>query len=205
MNASRSAARAAAAPGVSDTGTVASDVQERPAPAKKKRGRETAGDMLRSLGVVMVLVVTMWFLAQPPDSDEAELRTVDPSRDVASFTDDVPSAPVPTGLPERWRTTSSTLDADGLRIGYVTPDGEYAEYAASTLPAEEFLPDVTGDGARPLEPVQVGGEAWEQYREGDGSVSLVRSYGDVLVVVGSTRATADVAELEVLAGSLRTP
>ncbi len=189
---------------MSDTGGVPSDVQERPAPAKKKRGRETAGDMLRSLAVVMVLVVMMWWLAQPPDDDEQPLRTVDPSTDVAAFTADVPSAPVPTGLPEQWRSTSSTLGAGSLRIGWVTPDGEYAEYAASTAPGDEFLEDIAGAKAEQVEPLQVDGEAWEQYREADGSLSLVRSYGEALVVVGSKRATADVAELEALAGSLRT-
>ena len=172
-------------------------------PAERKRGRETAGDMLRSLGVVMVLVVLMWFLAQPPDSDEQPLRTVDPSADVAAFTADVPSVPVPTGLPGQWRSTSSTRVADGLRIGYVTPDGEYAEYAASTLPAEEFVPGITGEKAERLEPVQVDGQRWERYREADGSVSLLRSYGSTLVVVGSKRATASSAELEALAGSLQ--
>jgi hypothetical protein len=159
--------------------------------------------MLRSLGVVMVLVVLMWFLAQPPDSDEQEVRTVDPFADVAAFTADVPSAPVPAGLPEQWRSTSSTLGADSLRIGWVTPDGEYAEYAASTQPAEEFLPDITGK-ARRLEPLRVAGQTWEQYREADGSLSLVRPYGPALVVVGTSRATAGVAELEVLADSLET-
>jgi hypothetical protein len=182
---------------------VPSDVRERPVPAKKKRGRESAGDMFRSLGVVMVLVLLMWFLAQPPDSDEQELRTVDPSPDVAAFTADVPAAPVPTGLPASWRSTSSTLGAGSLRIGWVTPDGEYAEYAASTQPAEELLPDVTGAKAERVEPLQVDGQSWEQYREADGSVSLVRAYGPALVVVGTRRGTADVAELEVLAGSLR--
>ena len=68
--------------------------------------------MLRSLGVVMVLVLLMWFLAQPPDSDEQELRTVDPSADVAAFSADVPAAPAPAGLTEQWRSTSSTLSAD---------------------------------------------------------------------------------------------
>ena len=92
----------------------------------------------------MVLVVLMWFLAQPPDDDEQALRTVDPSADVAAFQADVPSVPAPAGLPEQWRSTSSTLTADGLRIGWVTPDGEYAEYAASTLPADEALPDLDG-------------------------------------------------------------
>jgi hypothetical protein len=184
---------------------VPSELRERPAPAKKKRGRETAGDMLRSLGVVMVLVVLMWFLAQPPDEDERELRTVDPSADVSAFAADVPSAPVPTGLPGQWRPTSSTLGDGSLRIGWVTPDGDYAEYAASTAPAEEFLPAITGDKAVRGERRQVDGQSWEQYREADGSVSLVRPYGSALVVLGSKRATADVAELEVLAGHLVAP
>ena len=171
---------------------------------KKQRGRETAGDMIRSLAVVMVLVLLMWWLAQPPDSDEQPLRTVDPSGDVAAFQADVPTAPAPAGLPEGWRATSSTLTADGLRIGWVTPDGEYAEYAASTAPSEETRPGLTGDKARQVEPLQVDGSPWDRYEEADGSVSLVRTYGTTLVVVGTTRATADVAELEVLAGSLRT-
>ena len=65
-------------------------LQDSPAPpgaqavVRKKRGRESAGDMLRSLGVVLVLVVLMWFLAQPPDSDEQRVRVVDPTTDVAS-------------------------------------------------------------------------------------------------------------------------
>ena len=175
-----------------------------PAAVRKKRGRETAGDMFRSLGVVMVLVVLMWFLAQPPDSDEQGVRVVDPASDVAAFTTDVPTAPVPGGLPDSWRATSSTLGQDGLRIGYVTPGGEYAEYAASTAPAADFVPDVAGVKARRLAPREVDGQTWEQYRDGDGSLSLVRAYGEVTVVVGSSRASSTLAELEELAGSLAT-
>ena len=96
-----------------------------PATPRTKRGRETAGDMLRSLGVVMVLVVVMWFLAQPPDSDEQSVRVVDPTPDLAAFTADVPTASVPQGLDDAWRPTSSTLSAQALRIGYVTPDDEH--------------------------------------------------------------------------------
>ena len=189
---------------------MANEVVDQPAPsgasapAKKKRGRETAGDMLRSLGVVLVLVVLMRFLAQPPDSDEQRVRQVDPSADVAAFTTDVPNAPVPARLPDAWRPTSSTVTPDALRIGYVTPDGEYAEYSASTAPAAEFVPEVTGRRASRLGMHVVDGQTWEQYRDRDGSLSLVRSYGPVHVVVGTQRATSTLAELEVLAGSLST-
>ena len=186
------------------------DVMDSPAPpgapaaVRKKRGRETAGDMLRSLGVVLVLVVGMWFLAQPPDSDEQQVRVVDPAPDVAAFTADVPTAPVPDDLPSSWRPTSSTLTSGGLRIGYVTPDDQYAEYAASTGPAPQFVRDTTGAKATRLGAREIAGQSWESYRDPDGSLSLVRSYGPVVVVVGSSRANSSLAELEVLAGSLTT-
>ena len=174
-----------------------------PAPVRK-RGRESAGDMLRSLGVVLVLVVLMWFFAQPPDSDEQRVRVVDPSPDIAAFTADVPTAPVPEGLPESWRPTSSTYTPDALRIGYVTPEDEYAEYSASTAPAGEFVRDATGRRATRLGPREIAGQTWQQYRDPDGSLSLVRSYGPVNVVVGTQRASSTLAELEVLVESLAT-
>jgi hypothetical protein len=171
---------------------------------QRKHGRETAADMLRSLAVIMLLVVPMWFLAQPPDSDEQRVRVVDPAGDVAAFRAEVPQAPVPAALPEEWQPTSSTLqaDPDALRIGYVTPDGEYAEYAASTDERPELLAELTGEKAAQLDPVQVDGASWQQYRDGDGSLSLVRSYGPAVVVVGSLRSTAQLPELQALAASL---
>ncbi len=173
-------------------------------PAKKKRGRETATDMVRSLGVVFALVVPVWFFAQAPDSDEAEIRVIDPSQSIAAFAADVPVAPVPGALPQGWRATSSTYEgaAGTLRVGWVTPEEQYAEYAASTASREEFLERVVGKDVERLAPVTVDGKDWQQFREQDGSLSLTRSFGDATVVVGSQRATAGLAELEVLLRSL---
>ena len=173
-------------------------------PAKKKRGRETATDMVRSLAVVFALVVPVWFFAQAPESDEAEIRVVDPSQSIAAFAADVPTVPVPGPLPEDWRATSSAYGgaAGTLRVGWVTPQEQYAEYAASTGPREEFFEQVVGDDVERLAPVTVDGVAWEQYRQTDGSLSLTRSFGRATVVVGTQRATAGLAELEVLLRSL---
>lgn len=185
-------------PRLLDNGAVTAEVV-----TKKKRGRESAGDMVRSLGLVLAGVAVIWFFAQPPDSDEQALRTVDPSRDFAAFTLDAATAPVPQDLPAQWRPTSSTRTGGppALRVGYVTPAGQYAEYAASTEPAATFLPTFTGEGER-LGAVEVAGVDWEQYRDDDGSLSLVREYGPVTVVLGSTRGTASLEELRVLAGAL---
>ncbi len=173
---------------------------EQPGP---KRGRETAADMVRSLGLVLAGVLAIWYLAQPPDSDSQELRVVSPDADVAAFTADEPQAAVPGELPERWRPTSTQLTDEPrrLRIGYVTPSDQYAEYAASTAPRADAVAELTGRRER-LEPVTVDGVEWEQYRDRDGSLSLVRAYGPVTVVIGTLRSTAPLAELEVLARGL---
>ncbi len=172
------------------------------APKKSKRGRETALDMVRSLGLVILVIVPVWLLARAPSSDEAEIRVVDPSQAVEAFTRDAPGVPVPGELPAGWQATSATYDgaARSLRVGWVTPEEEYAEFAAGAAPG--LLEELVGDAAV-LDLVVVDGVAWEQRRDADGSLSLSRSYSGVTVVVGTSRATADRAELEVLLRALR--
>ena len=191
---------------VPDNGSVTTSTPAPTAPptAKRKRGRESAADMVRSLGLVLLLVVALWFFAQPPDSDEAAIRVVDPAPDVAAWTSAVPDAPVLAPLPDGWRPTSSRLGRapDRLSIGHVTPADQYAEFAASTGPVAEFVAESTGK-ARRTGSVDVRGTAWESYEDDDGSVSLVRTFDGVTVVVGTLRATASLEELSVLAAAVR--
>lgn len=167
---------------------------------KKKRGRESAGDMVRSLGLVLVIVVVVFFLAQPPESDERAVRVVDPTGDVRSFAQTHPGVPVPTVTPTGWRATVTDSGRDQLRVGWVTPAGTYVEYAASTAPPEEFVRDLTG-AAPQVGRVDVAGTAWAEHSEGS-STSLVLSAGGATVIVGTLRANASVADLRLLAGAL---
>ena len=173
-------------------------------PEGKRRGRETATDMVLSLTVVMVLVVMIFVLAQPPASDQQEIRAVDPTSDIAGFAEAVPSVPVPEAAPTDWTPTSSqfVVEDDRLRVGYVTAGGRYAEYAATAGLREDVLKEFVGDGQQ-LDPVDVDGVVWEQRVDQDGSLSLLREVGPVTVVVGTLRSSADLDELRLLAGSLR--
>ena len=183
--------------------TPGSATPGRTAPAKKKsRGRETAGDMIRSIGLIMIVVVPIWFLARPPSGDAEKIRVVDPTSDITAFAQAVPGAPVPGPLPPDWRATSSTLDPGALRVGWVTPSGQYAEYAASTGSAAAFLPGITGSD-RAVGSFRIGTVTWQQYTDGDGHTSLVREQAGATVVVGGVRETTTLEELSSLAGDVR--
>ncbi len=170
-----------------------------PEHAKKKRGRESALDMVRSLGLILLIIIPVWFLAQPPASDVKPIRVVDPTADIRSFAQAAPGVPVPGMLPAGWRATSSTLEPGSLRIGWVTPTEQYAEYAAGTGPDTVAL---TGRGNE-VGTFVVAGVTWRQFADGDGHTSLLRTAGGGTVVVGGVRETATLDELRVLAAAVR--
>lgn len=169
---------------------------------KEKRSRQSAADMVRSLGLVMLLVLVVFFFARPPSSDAKKIRVVDPTSDVQAFAAKAPGGALPRTMPSTWRSTVSSFDPDTneLRIGWVTPAGHYAEYAAVTHAPPVFVTDITGQAPR-TGTVDIDGVTWQEYRK-DKAISLVREYGATTVVLGTLRDTASLDELRVLAGRL---
>lgn len=157
--------------------------------------------MVRSLGIVLAGVILLWFFARVPQAEMA-IRAVDTSPPISGFLAAAPGAPVPTDVPGGYTPTSATGEAGTLRIGYVTPEGEYAEYAASTAPRDMFLDDITGSGA-PVGEVEVAGSTWEQWAGRDDTTSLVRQVGETTVVIGGERETATFGEVRDLAVTVR--
>src|SRR5947209_269901 len=111
--------------------------------AKRERGRESAGDMVRSLGLVLLIVGFVFFFAQPPHSDAKKIRVVDPTEDIAAFSSSVPAGAVPKTMPTGWLSTVSDFEDDVLRVGWNTPHKQYAEYAATGRPSASFVADLT--------------------------------------------------------------
>jgi hypothetical protein len=170
--------------------------------AKRKRGRESVMDMVRSLGVVMLIVGALFLFARAPHSDEKKIRVVDPTADVQAFSVTVPGGAVPRTMPADWKCTVTQYDRDKsvLRVGWNTPAGNYAEYAAAPHAPPAFLRDYTDDAPQ-AGTLDIGGTSWSEHRRGR-AISLVHVYGTTTVVLGTLRDTATLDELRVLAGRL---
>ena len=180
----------------------------------KKRGYETAGDMLRSMLPIVIIVLVFAAFCVPRGSQRDP--RIDPAPDIIAAADAVDFDVVaPEGLSDEWVATSSRLlragdseggDPEGLSIGYVSPQEDYAlftirqglraEVLATAVKPAEVTEDPAGD------PLELAGRQWVPITtsEGDGYVNVTGEGENAVVIVLS--GTADAAELRELAGSL---
>ena len=181
---------------MTDTGVVTAALTTAPT-GKKKRGRENALDMIRSLAVVFLLVVPLWYFGQASPSDSKRIRPVDPTIALKDFTAET-GGPVPT-TPTGWVVNVRAYDNDVVRVGYVLGE-HYAEFQGSG--STGFVEDATGKG-KPTQAVDIEGVTWQEYVSADGHESLVRTVGRATVLIGGVREDATLAELKTLAATVR--
>lgn len=189
---------------VGDNGVMSGTTEgERAAPARR-RGRETAGDMVRSLVVVLGLVFVVVALAvrQNPDS---EVRRFDYSGVLAQAGAQARyDVLAPIGLPDAWRATSARTDqpasAVTWHVGFVTPSGDYAALEQSDGDPRAFI-DSFASGAHAAGPATIGTATWRRLEGGDPEprALVLRGSGVTTLVVGS----APWSELRTLAAALQ--
>ena len=177
-----------------------------PAAPTRKRGRETAADMVRSMLVVGGVVLFLVLVVKRPQPDP--VRTVDwiPTAQAAAAQAAFPVV-APAGLGADWRPTSARFEAVPKQatrtlwhLGYVTPAQAYAGLDQSDAEAAQFLSDATAKG-RADGSVVIAGTTWNRYSGGtNGYRALWRPWaGSTVVVAGS----AQWPELTTLASSLQ--
>ena len=182
------------------TGPVASDPV-----ARRRRGRETAADMVRSLLVVLVLVFVVVALNAQPEPDQ-EVRRFDYTAVLAQAREQAPyDVLAPVGLPRSWRATSARTGRDGdaftWHLGLVTPQDDYAAVEQSDGDPEGFLDHVVG-AADAAGTVQIGGATWRRLEGGEHEPrALVLDAAPVTTVVAGG---ASWRELRALAAALPT-
>lgn len=173
-------------------------------PRARARGRETVGDMARSMAVVLVLVgvVVAFNVVEQPDPVVREIDYTDAfaqARQEASY--DV-LAPQP--LPAGWRATSARTRPDGdavtWHLGLVTRSGNYAGVEQTDGRPAGFVRQFAS-GARPAGTVAIVGAPWRRLDGGEPEErALVRTDDGVTTVVAGSAGWDDLVRL---AASLR--
>jgi hypothetical protein len=175
---------------------------------KPRRGRETAFDMVRSFGLMIVVVgVTLLFvpsLLRPSAKDKF------PAFDASGLIDgfhDVTGRPalVPGPLPPGFRPTAGTLTGpaatERMHIGYAAPGQSFAGLDETVGPTSDLVATVLGAAGTTVDgTVPVAGAAWQRRTSSRGEIALVHRSGGISVVVTGS---ASEPNLAALAASLR--
>jgi hypothetical protein len=175
------------------------------------RGRQLGTDMLRSLGLVAIVLLVWMYFSHPRSSDA--IREVEWAPVAQSAATSAPYAVLAPPVTFPWPATSARVErqADGTlawRAGFYTPEKEYAAilqrgpFPAQAVTAQrdwiraETRNGVAGDS------VTIGGREWTRM-EGDPTPDDRRS---LVLVEGATvtlvTGSAPWVELETLAGTL---
>jgi hypothetical protein len=178
--------------------------EESAGPAKRARGRESVGDMVRSMSLVLVVVAVVFLLTLRDEPHQAVQR-VDFTEQLQQARQFAPyDVLAPVGLGEAWKATSVRNDNEGgaltWHIGFVTPDARYAAVEQSDGAATPFLDEFV-DGATRSGDVTVSGAVWQRLEGGTPELRglVLRGSGVTTLVTGS----ASFAELRALASALR--
>ncbi len=171
------------------------------APAAR-RARQSVRDM--ALSLLLILLIVGFVLAFQHRGGKG-VRVVDPSNTYAGARTAAHYPVLVPRLPATWRVTSATdQPTEGghltLRVGLLTPTGQYAQLVESDLPRNTLLHRELS-AVRPLGSVPVRGAQWQQLAaRKSGDRAIARTDGGVTYLVFGS---AGLAELGVLAGSLR--
>jgi hypothetical protein len=173
------------------------------------RGRQTFGDMARSLALMTAVIAALLLLGPgrtlvfPGDDRRAPVDYDNVARGFTVRTST--PAVVPVTVPRGWKANAATLTAaaDGARlhIGWATPGAKFAGLDESVAPAAPFIRAVLGRrGAAGIGTIDIGAATWDVRRSDRGETALTRTFGSVTVVV-----TGDAPDLQLraLAAALR--
>jgi hypothetical protein len=163
----------------------------------------TLGDMIMSLGVVLLVVGFVVLFVPRPNTDA--VRVVDYTAQLTQARSNSPYPILaPVGLSNRWRATSVRYEpgqsATTWHLGFVTPQDAYAGVEQSNGPRAAFTEEMTNDGS-PEGTTEIDGVTWERrLRESRLQRSLVLAEDNVTTIVTGTTTWT---ELQELASALR--
>jgi hypothetical protein len=164
--------------------------------------RQTVGDMIRSMVVVLAVVAAILIVTWRPKPDP--VRTVDitqalvVAQSTADFTVEVPAIPDLRLTSARWEPTEASEGIPVWHLGYVTPADQYLQVSQSRAMGESFVAEQTA-GGEPGDTVSIAGQEWRVFSAPERT-SVVRVNDGVTTIVSGTDALDQVLTA---AGTLR--
>jgi hypothetical protein len=164
--------------------------------------RQTVGDMIRSMVVVLAVVAAILAVTWRPKPDP--VRTVDitqalvTARSSADFPVEVPSLPDLRATSVRWEPTEDSEGTWVWHLGYVTSSDAYLQVSQSRAVGDAFLAEQTA-GGDPGERVMIAGDQWQVFTAPERT-SVVRVDDGVTTIVSGTD---PLDQVMTVAGTLR--
>lgn len=162
--------------------------------------RSTAG-MIGAMVVLLALVIGFVVLRDLNRSTpESPVRAIDYQRavDFASGQADF-DVLAPESLPRGWKATTAGFTPDPPRwhLGVLTDEGRYVGLEQAMTSVGSMLETYVDPAPTRGQPVTIDGETWQVWTDQGGDTALVRTRGEVSVLVVGT------ADRDVLVGYVR--
>jgi hypothetical protein len=151
------------------------------------------GDILRSVGVLGVLILALWGFGQlftnTPDKAVKPIdyaSTVRSARPAAEF-----ELLAPPALPAGWVATSARFTPTSWHLGVITDDEEYIGLEQAKLDEKRVIDDFAKD-SKAAGTVTINGKEWDRRSGPGGDVTYVRSEAGLTTLVTGEAPRAEV-------------
>ncbi len=179
---------------------------------KSARRGPTAGDMVRSLAIILVpLVLIYWLFTK--DIEEQPVRSIDYAPTLREANERAPyTVMAPEGLGEGWIPTQSHYFDDGQLgrdgeptqghewvVGFISPDEIYYGVLQTDHDAAETIGDLSRGGQQQGSET-IEGREWERWRSPDGRTGVLATTADGVTL--TVTADADFTQIADFARTL---
>lgn len=163
---------------------------------RPKRGRQTALDMVRSLGLMFVVILVLLLVTPArtlifPSSGGGEDQAVSDSEQLAEWHQLTGRAALLPPVPVSWRINAATMTGTSVRqarlhVGWATPQNGYVGVDQGFVHARKLIKGALGGGSHPAAPTTIGGRQWSTRVDVHGDPAYLLTTGRFSVIVTGT-------------------
>jgi hypothetical protein len=151
---------------------------------RSSRGNPSMGDILRSMGVLALVIVAIWgfgkLFTQKPDAPTPTVdyaSTVKSARPAADF-----ALLAPPTLPAGWKATSVRFEPKSWHLGVLTTAGDYIGLEQAKISVDRSV-DQFAKGSKAAGTAEIGSQTWDVRKGPKGYITYVRREAGLTTLV----------------------